>query len=234
MDKYLKDSTYFFNNVYPYLTKKDQKECLKKLNEELKNIKLFNEKKELEKILLSNDIVKSIEENKEMLLTIIPELNDMIGFEHNHPHHHLDVWEHTICALSYSCNDFDLRICLLLHDIGKPYSYQDGEVRHFKGHPKASSNISRNILNRLGYEKDHVEKICYLIENHDNPLTYYDVLDNFDLSLERYLIQYCDALAHNPEKLEKRKQYLKNTLEKFKEVKPNIEKRVKKKIKYNL
>ena len=66
MDKYLKDSTYFFNNVYPYLTKKDQKECLKKLNEELKNIKNYNEKKELEKILINNNIVNNIKENKKI------------------------------------------------------------------------------------------------------------------------------------------------------------------------
>ncbi|MBQ2946757.1 MAG: HD domain-containing protein [Bacilli bacterium] len=233
MNKYLEEYSYFFNNIYPYLGKKEQKMCLKELKRELK-YKKIDEKKELEKILLKDDIVKSIEDNKEILLAIIPELNDMIDFEHNHPHHHLDVWNHTICALSYSYKDFDLRLCLLLHDIGKPHSYQDGDVRHFKGHPKASSNISRTILNRLGYEKDYVEEICYLIENHDNPLTYYDILDNFDLTLKRYLIQYCDALAHNPEKLEKRIKYLKSTLEKFKECKPNIEKKVKTKIKYNL
>lgn len=233
MNEYLEEYSYFFKNVYPYLGKKEQKICLKELKRELKS-KPFDEKEEIEKILLSNNIVNSIEDNKEILLTIIPELNDMIGFEHNHPHHHLDVWEHTLLALSLSENDFDLRLCLLLHDIGKPHSYQDGKVRHFKGHPKSSSNISRNILNRLGYENNYVEEMCYLIENHDNSLTYYEILDNFDLSLKRYLIQYCDALAHNPEKLEKRIEYLKSTLEKFKECKPNIEKKVKTKIKYNL
>ena len=233
MNNFLEESSYFFNNIYPFLNKKEQKYCLKELKRELRT-KQFNEKEELEKILLSDDILKSINDNKEMLLTIIPELNDMIGFEHNHPHHHLDVWNHTLLALSHSCKDFDLRLCLLLHDIGKPHSFQDGNIRHFKGHPNVSSNISRNILTRLDYEKEYIEELCYLIENHDTQLTYYDILDNFDLSLKRYLIQYCDALAHNPEKLEKRIKYLNNTLEKLKEVKPNIEKKVKKKIKYNL
>ena len=54
----------------------------------------------------------------------------MIGFEHKHPHHHLDVWNHTLLALSYSPKDFDIRLVLLLHDIGKPHSYQDEEIRH--------------------------------------------------------------------------------------------------------
>ena len=36
-------------------------------------------------------------------------------------------------ALSNSNYDFEERLALLLHDIGKPFSYQDdGETRHFK------------------------------------------------------------------------------------------------------
>ena len=79
----------------------------------------------LQEILLTDDIVKSINDNMDDLLLIIPEIKNMIGFEHNHPHHHLDVWNHTLLALSLSENDFDIRLCLLLHDIGKPFSYQD-------------------------------------------------------------------------------------------------------------
>ena len=195
---------------------------------------MIDKKEKLNEILSTDDIVKSINDNKKVLLDIIPELKYMIGFQHNHPHHHLDVWDHTLLALSLSENNFDLRLCLLLHDIGKPHSYQDREVRHFKGHPKVSSELSKNILERLGYEKNYIDEICYLIENHDNPITHYNIISNFDLYLKIYLIQYCDALAHNPEKLEKRIKYLKNTLEKLKEAKPNIEKKVKKKIKYNL
>ena len=34
-----------------------------------------------------------------------------------------------------SPNDLDIRLALLLHDIGKPFSYQDDESgRHFKNH----------------------------------------------------------------------------------------------------
>lgn len=211
------------------LSKIHKEDIINKLNNEELNMNL-----KLEKILLSDNIVKSINDNINYLLTIIPEIKDMINFPHNHPHHHLDVWNHTLLALSLSKKDFDIRVVLLLHDIGKPHSYQDGEVRHFKGHPKVSSYISRNVLERLGYEKDYIEEMCYLIENHDNPITRYDLLNNFKLTTKRYLIQYCDALAHNPKKLEKRKEYLKNTLEIIKEYKPNVEKNIKTKIKYNL
>ena len=103
-------------------------------------------KDKLYNILTSDNIEISIKENLDYLLEIMPELKDMIGFPHNHPHHHLDVWNHTLFALSISQNDFDIRLSLLLHDIGKPHSYQDGEIRHFKGHPEVSSKMSKVLL----------------------------------------------------------------------------------------
>ena len=84
-------------------------------------------------ILMADNIVESINENLDYLLQIIPEIKYMIGFDHKHPHHHLDVWKHTLLALSNSQQIFDVRLTLLLHDIGKPFSYQtDGEIRHYK------------------------------------------------------------------------------------------------------
>ena len=165
----------------------------------------------LEKILLSENIVGSIVDNMDYLLTMIPEIKYMIGFDHNNPHHHLDVWNHTLLALSLSEEDFDTRLCLLLHDIGKPFSYQDKEVRHFKNHPMVSSNISKNILNRLGYDDNYIEYICYLISNHDTPINNKQIDDNKDLCIKLLEVQRCDALAHHPEKLSIRKKYIRDT-----------------------
>ena len=79
-------------------------------------------------ILLAEDVVLAIKNNMDYLLDIIPELKYMMGFDHKHPHHHLDVWNHTLYALSLSKRDFDVRFALLLHDIGKPFSYQEGNL----------------------------------------------------------------------------------------------------------
>lgn len=169
----------------------------------------------LQEVLLADDVVESINNNMEYLLKIIPEIKYCIGFEQNHPHHHLDVWNHTLLALSQSEKDFDIRLCLLLHDIGKPFSYQDEEIRHFKNHAKVSSEMSKEILHRLGYDEEYINYICYLIENHDTKILDEQIKNNYEISLKLYKIQKCDALAHHPDKLEKRKIYLNEIQEKI-------------------
>lgn len=167
-------------------------------------------------ILTNDDVVESINENLDYLIELIPEIKYMIGFEHNHPHHHLDVWNHTLLALSKSKNDFDIRLVLLLHDIGKPFCYQEKDgVKHFKNHPIASAEISRNILNRFNFEEEYVNKICFFIENHDSPITDKLIETNYNYALLLFEIQKCDAVAHHPDKLEKRKQYIKKINDKL-------------------
>jgi len=178
---------------------------------------MLNSKIFIQELLTSDDVVDSIKSNLDELLEIIPELKAMIGFVHKHPHHHLDVFEHTLLALSKSENDFEVRLVLLLHDIGKPHCYIDGEVRNFKGHPKVSKEISLNILKRLNYTDKFIEEICYLIEKHDDIIIREDIENNYDLAYKRYLVQECDALAHHPDKLDKRIKYLEKTKTKFKE-----------------
>lgn len=162
----------------------------------------------LENILLDDDVVTSINDNLDYLLDIIPEIKNMIGFNQKNPHHHLDVWEHTLLALSLSEKNYDIRLALLLHDIGKPRSCQDGETRHFKGHQIVSAEMSRMILKKLGYHDIYVDRICYLILNHDSPITTKQIEKNYELTEKLYEIQKCDALAHHPDKLEPRKEYL--------------------------
>ena len=165
-------------------------------------------KDKLYEILMVDDVVDSINSNMDVLFDMIPEMEYMIGFQHNHPHHHLDVWNHTLLALSLSKKDFDTRVVLLLHDIGKPFSYQDDDVRHFHGHADVSSNMSVGILNRLGFNSEEVDELTYLIREHDTEITKEDIDTNIDLCIKRFGIQFCDALAHNPTKLKKRIEYL--------------------------
>lgn len=170
---------------------------------------VFNDKNNLDKILKSDCPVDAIRENFDEVMRIIPELRDTVGFQHKHPHHYLDVWNHTLKALSLAPKDFTIRLALLLHDIGKPHSFQDGEVRHFKGHAECSSVISRGILERLRYDDDFINEVCELIRLHDTPISDNLLAADKEFCAKLLSIQYCDAMAHHPDKLKKRLEYIK-------------------------
>ena len=109
-------------------------------------------------------------------------------------------------ALKRSKPDLQIRMALLLHDIGKPYSYQeDGNIRHFKGHPQKSAEMAEKILHRLGYSDKEVEDIYYLIKNHDALIDVNRINENNIVLTKKLLyIQYCDAYAHAPQHVDKR------------------------------
>jgi len=160
--------------------------------------------KEIENILLKPDILTSIQENQEALFSLVPELKTMVKFPHNHPHHHLDVWGHTLLALSFSEVDLEIRLALLLHDIGKTTCYQDGEVRHFRGHPYESFHISVPILERLGYSSSEVARIGFLIACHDESAKKAANEMPKELICKLVKMQYCDAKAHHPDYVERK------------------------------
>ena len=171
----------------------------------------------LKEILLQDDVVESIKNNFSYLVKIIPEIKPMISFDQKNPNHHLDVWNHTLCALSYSEKSFDERLVLLLHDIGKPFSYQDDKngIRHFNNHPNVSAAISEKILKRLNYKEEYINEILYLIKNNDNKITKEEITKNITLEYKRYNIQKCDILAHKKTMLKKRLDYLEKTKKLF-------------------
>lgn len=75
--------------------------------------------------------------------------------------------------------------------------------------------MSFNILKRLGFDDQYINKICFYIKNHDNPINERLIIDDYEKTLNLYKIQQADALTHNPNKSENRKEYLKDVLEKL-------------------
>lgn len=159
----------------------------------------MNNQQELYNILMCDDVCDSIRNNIDFLTTIIPQIKMMIGFNQSHPHHNLDVWEHTLFALNLSEKDITIRLSLLLHDISKPVCFQvDGDVKHYHGHAEQSSKMAKKILKSLNYAPKMINDICYIIKYHDTPITMKEIEKNCTLQQKRLNVQYCDARAHNP------------------------------------
>lgn len=162
--------------------------------------------------LLNNNI----RENVDNLLEVVPEVAIMFDFCQKHPHHHLDLWNHTLLTLDIAqmegFNDYAVKLALLLHDIGKPYSFVEGDVRHYPNHALCSYEIAKNILSRFNYTEEFKIKVLFLIKNHDNKIEKEILNLDKELIMNLYQVQYCDALAHNPKYLDKRCEYLDKTL----------------------
>ncbi len=175
-------------------------------------------KEKINQILIKN----TLKEQSDAMITYIPEIKFMIGFEHKHPHHNLDVWNHTIKVVEGLENeDLEIKMAGLLHDIGKPFSYQEGSVRHFHGHPDVSAEMSKQILTRLGYNPNFIQDVYYFVKMHDTIIDPENLTNSVSMVRRLLKLQYADARAHHPDKIEKRI----NTLN---EIKSELDAKVKK------
>lgn len=152
---------------------------------------------ELYKFLLNDNIL--VYENE--IFNLIPELKYEKGFDQKSEWHCYDVWNHTIATVN-ACdmNPVD-RVTMLLHDIGKPFSYQDdGEKRHFKRHSIKSVEISKIILGRFNVPEEDKNLILKLIELHSIKINLDDVnSDNINFYRRLCRIQLYDAKGYEEE-----------------------------------
>lgn len=143
---------------------------IKNLYRLLSNISMERINSEFCKIMQTDMINVIVLQYPELSKLLIPELEDMRGFNQNNPYHEFDVLYHTMMALRRSgTKDLIIRLSILFHDIGKPFSYQDGDdgYRHFKGHGRISAEIAGKIMTRMKFDNDTRDKVVELIYYHD-------------------------------------------------------------------
>lgn len=99
----------------------------------------------------------------------LPEFDRMMETGQNTPHHCYTVGEHTLHSLSYVQADKVLRLTMLLHDVGKPEAHTcDANGRdHFKGHGDVGEKIAVQVLRRLKFDNDTINKVHRLVKFHD-------------------------------------------------------------------
>lgn len=100
---------------------------------------------------------------------ILPELDRCMETPQNHPHHCYTVGEHILHSLDGVPAVKDMRLVMLLHDIGKPRTMEtDSEgITHFHGHPAVSAGMAEEILRRLKFDNDTIDTVRRLVEFHD-------------------------------------------------------------------
>lgn len=100
----------------------------------------------------------------------LPEFDAMMETEQRNPHHCYSVGVHTIEALKRVPRDKVLRLAMLLHDVAKPVCRTTDEkgMDHFYGHPGKGSDMARKILRRLKFDNDTTDRVCRLVQWHDD------------------------------------------------------------------
>ncbi len=141
---------------------------------------------ELTQILLTEQPSISIRRLLEigLLQQLIPEIIPTIGFDTHSSYHDKDVFEHSMEVLDNCKPNLVLRLAALFHDIDKPNCLTidaDGEG-HCYGHAAGSSQITKEVLTRLHFDRKTVNAVCALIKEHMN-----NYVSVSELSLKRLI-----------------------------------------------
>lgn len=119
-----------------------------------------------------------------LLEHIIPELK--LGKNMDQPGHHItDVWVHSLDALE-ACPSTDpiVRLATLLHDIGKPTTYEKKEQEiSFYNHDVLGARTASKIAKRLRFSKRDVQRIFILVRYH----MFYYQSEHTDASVRRFI-----------------------------------------------
>lgn len=139
----------------------------------LKNISSERINKELTGILAGKNVKKILIENKEVIATFIPEIEEMFNYDQNNPYHNKNLWGHTIKTIESVNDSKEMKVAALLHDIGKPKTMTINKkgYSNYLGHSEKSTEIATVILKRLKYTNKETKEILDIIKNHSKNIS---------------------------------------------------------------
>lgn len=104
----------------------------------------------------------------DVMEVIIPEVKPCVGFQQHSKYYSTDLWTHMAAAVEYSKPIPEVRLALMLHDIGKPicFSLDDEGNGNFSNHERISSEMAEAVLGRLHFPNNTIQRVSKLIKYH--------------------------------------------------------------------
>lgn len=135
----------------------------------LKNISAERLAVELSKLVCGKNAFNILMEYWDVLSVFIPEIKSAVGFKQYGKKHAYDVWEHICHTVDTIPQDKILRLTMLLHDLGKIPTHKLDESGNstFKNHATIGGDMAREILTRLRFDKKTINRVSFLVANHD-------------------------------------------------------------------
>lgn len=203
-----------FASVLGFEIEKNTEKALFNKKNLLKNISAERKREELLKLICGKNAENILLKYRDVISECIPEIQCEFDFGQHNRHHIFDVYSHSVKALASAKNDANIRMALLLHDLGKPSTakYDENGEMHFKRHAAVSFEIAEEILNRLRFSNADKNEILTLIKYHDIPFMSEDmrsvsqkrirkIVSKFgvDSAFKLLEVRRCDNLAQSPE-----------------------------------
>lgn len=163
-----------FSAQLGYQIDEGTKESIRRLAPNLKLISAERIQTELVKLVTSPhpDYLRIAYETG-ITAQILPEFDICMETSQNNPHHCYGVGEHILHAMMEIDADKVLRLGMLFHDFGKPKTLTVDEegITHNKGHAIVGEKMTREILNRLKFDNDTINKVTKIVLYHDQEIT---------------------------------------------------------------
>jgi tRNA nucleotidyltransferase (CCA-adding enzyme) len=217
-----------FSSQLGFKIEKSTGAAIIKNSELINNISKERINSEITKILMSDHLENIYDLYKYGLLKyIIPDLYNCFGVDQNNKFHKYDVGNHIITALSYAPKDLEIRLALMLHDIGKPIrrtTTEDG-LDHFYEHEITSSKLAESWLREYKFDNVTIENVTKLVLYHDSLVhpkqkSIKRLLNAVGLDIVKKLIEVrkCDILAQADYMKEEKLKLLEESREKLNEI----------------
>mgnify|MGYP002510146439 FL=1 len=162
-----------FSAQLGYQIEEGTKKAIRSMAPNLKLISAERIQAELVKLVISPhpDYLRTAYETG-ITAQILPEFDLCMNTAQNNPHHCYNVGEHILHAMQEIEADKVLRLGMLFHDIGKPQTLTIDEagIIHNKGHADAGERIAKDVLRRLKFDNDTLEKVVKLVRYHDQEI----------------------------------------------------------------
>lgn len=211
-----------------------EKETLKAIKELAPKIKVVSAERihdELVKMFTGPNAGKALDLLRDtgLLHEILPEIEPMIGCEQPPEFHpEGDVYIHTRMLLEQLKEPSEvLAFAALLHDVGKPPTFQRADRIRFNRHEHVGARMAEEICKRLKFSNNNTKQIVECVQNHmkfkdapkmrESKLKRFLSRDTFDTEMELHKID-CLASHGSLEIYE----FCKNKIEEFKNAQEEI------------
>jgi poly(A) polymerase/tRNA nucleotidyltransferase (CCA-adding enzyme) len=180
-----------FSAQLGFHVEQETSEAIKKLSQNIDHVSKERIRDEFIKIVESDSPMNAfiLARNLNLLSHILPELEKGIAIRQNQAHS-FDVWEHNLRTLQHAADKkwpLHVRLSALLHDISKPETRRFSREKSdytFYGHEVVGSRVSHEILTRLKFPREMIDKVSLFVRWH----MFFSDTEQITLSAVRRLI----------------------------------------------